>query len=115
MNPMSLRQTLNAVFEDLQRKDKKLTPYKIAKITPDLDPNHLREALQGKRGFSDGMLKTLGSSEYVPYSYEELRRMKAQDEFPDQFTDEAIIEQIRHRYPNLEDRKKLIREILRED
>lgn len=76
-----LHDTLNAYFKELEAKKPDLTPYKVA-LEVGLDPNQLRKSLGGK-SFSDNILEKLSMYPGFPYTFKELRLMRAKDEYPE--------------------------------
>lgn len=87
-----LREELLRIFNILEQKDRKLTPYKVA-LEAKINYANLTSALKGDRTFSDEMLKRLSETEYfqeVGVSYSDLLSWKAYDTFPREALEKAI-------------------------
>ena len=82
MNTMALRDKVSEALQEALGKNPKHTLYFFAKEGK-TNYSNLKEAVEGTRGFSDEMIKALGNNPLFPYSYFELRLMKAKDEYPE--------------------------------
>ena len=81
----SFRNLIKQSLEEICLNDPKASLYQIAKHGR-TNYSNLKDALEGKRSFSDEMLKALSDWPSFFYTYNQLRLIKAVNEYPELLT-----------------------------
>lgn len=76
-----MRDIIRSAFDQISVGNAKLTPYKACK-DGGTNYSNFKEALEGKRPFSDEMIRALDKCGFFPLTYIELLSLKLRDEYP---------------------------------